>query len=130
MQSNKNIPNAEVAKMWLSTRHHKASSFEGASQDIVQVGRTRSKEQNVDVSMALALALSNTGKLRNVEFFSNAIPGKKLIVHGGSLNFREMDVNMLMTSDQFPFLSPLQIGEISKGVQQLNMILKSLLQWG
>lgn len=124
MQGNKGIPNTEATKMWLRSRHNRAPSIEGASQDIVPIGRIGNKE-SIDVSMALALALSNTGKLQNIELFSNSTVGKKLILHHGPRNYREMDGNMLRTSDQFPFLSPLQIGEISKGIHQLNMILRA-----
>ncbi|XP_020258290.1 uncharacterized protein LOC109834670 [Asparagus officinalis] len=122
---NKNISNTEVTQMRLGTRHHRAPSFEGVSQDIVPIGKTRMTEQIGDVSMALALALSNTGKLQNIELFSNAMTGKKLSLQHGSFSFREIDGNMLTACDQFPFLTPLQIGEISRGIRQLNIILKT-----
>ncbi|KAG1348084.1 hypothetical protein COCNU_06G019130 [Cocos nucifera] len=118
----------EVTKLWIGTRHHKTTAQEGASRAIVPVGRATNTERTVDVSMALALALSKTGKLQNIELFTNATVGNERILHRGSISFRENNGRYMSdkrnSTDQHPFLSHQQIGEISKGVQKLNNILE------
>ncbi|KAM0937337.1 hypothetical protein DsansV1_C25g0187371 [Dioscorea sansibarensis] len=108
----RNMFDADVTKMWLGTRQHRTPGDKGMSQDIVPFGAKR-LEQNIDVSMALALALSKTGKLQNIE----------LIMNYGSMNGRSMSDMTRLHSDGFPVLSNLQLGEVSKGVQKLNKIL-------
>ncbi|XP_039130965.1 uncharacterized protein LOC120267394 [Dioscorea cayenensis subsp. rotundata] len=108
----RNMFEADVTKMWLGTRQYRTPGDKGMSQDIVPFGAKR-LEQNIDVSMALALALSKTGKLQNIE----------LIMNYGSMNGRSMSNITRLNSDGFPILSNLHIGEVSKGVQKLNKIL-------
>lgn len=119
----------EVTKLWIGTRHHKTTAQEGTSRAIVPVGRATNAERTVDVSMALALALSKTGKLQNIELFTNATVGNERILHRGSISFRENNGRCMSDKrnsvDQHPFLSHQQIGEISKGVQKLNKILET-----
>ncbi|XP_017697198.2 uncharacterized protein LOC103702750 [Phoenix dactylifera] len=127
--SGKNMADTEVTKLWIGTsRHHKTTAQEGASRAIVPVGRATNTERTVDVSMALALALSKTGKLQNIELFTNATVGNERILHRGSISFREKNGRYMSgkrnLTDQYPFLSHQQISEISKGVQKLNKILE------
>ncbi|KAG0463440.1 hypothetical protein HPP92_019509 [Vanilla planifolia] len=92
---------------------HQASSPESSSQEIAPF---RSRQHKVDLSMALALALSNSGKLQNIEIMDNNIMGRKIVLHlDGKMN--------KFDAYQLPSLSPSQIGEIAKGVQNLNMII-------
>ncbi|KAH0458607.1 hypothetical protein IEQ34_011421 [Dendrobium chrysotoxum] len=99
-------------------RRNNAPAFEGGSQEIIPFGRNGSRGSTIDLSMALAMALSNSGKLQNIEILGNPTMGRKIVLH--------MDGNMAMPQAyQFPFLSPSQIGEVAKGVQNLNMILKA-----
>ncbi|KAJ0963305.1 hypothetical protein J5N97_028427 [Dioscorea zingiberensis] len=114
----RNMLDTDATNMWLGTRQYKAPSHEGMSQDIIRFG-SRRVEHNIDVSMALALALSKTGKLQNIEL---------LIMNYGSPNMGEMNGRYMsdMTrihTDGFPFLSNLQLGEVSEGVEKLNKIL-------
>lgn len=127
--SGKNMVDNEVTKFWIGTRHHKPTAQDGSSRDIVPFGRATNPERGVDVSMALALALSKTGKLQNIELFTNATVGNERILHRGSISFREKAGRYASdkrnSTDQHPFLSHQQISEISKGVQQLNKILET-----
>ncbi|XP_010942857.1 uncharacterized protein [Elaeis guineensis] len=124
----KNMVDTEVTKLWIGTRHHNTTAQEGASRAIVPVGRATNTERTVDVSMALALALSKTGKLQNIELFTNAMVGNERILHRGSISFRENNGRYMSdrrnSTDHHPFLSHQQISEISKGVQKLNKILE------
>ncbi|CAL9093536.1 unnamed protein product [Musa textilis] len=123
--SNKNPVSAEVTEIWFSTKHSKTAAPRVASREIVPVGRATSSQNSVDVSMALALALSNSGKLHYIAKFGN-----ELIPHSGSIYYAGTANQHLLYStkhhaDRYPFLSNLQVGEISKGVQKLNKILES-----
>ncbi|XP_020574313.1 uncharacterized protein LOC110020519 [Phalaenopsis equestris] len=99
-----------AAKTWLGNRNKVSPLLEGGgSEQIVPYGRSRSREQTIDLSMALAMALSNGGKLQNIEIMGSPNAGRKIVLH--------MDGGM---GSKFP-----QIGEVVKGVQNLNMILKA-----
>ncbi|KAI0503472.1 hypothetical protein KFK09_014406 [Dendrobium nobile] len=116
--NSKNVSGMESKTNMLLGRRNNAPAFEGGSQEIVPFGRNGSRGSTIDLSMALAMALSNSGKLQNIEILGNPSMGRKIVLH--------MDGNMAMPQAyQFPFLSPSQIGEVAKGVQNLNMILKA-----
>ncbi|PKU76243.1 hypothetical protein MA16_Dca015563 [Dendrobium catenatum] len=115
--NSKNVSGMESKTNMLLGRRNNAPAFEGGSQEIVPFGRN-SRGSTIDLSMALSMALSNSGKLQNIEILGNPSMGRKIVLH--------MDGNMAMPQAyQFPFLSPSQIGEVAKGVQNLNMILKA-----
>ncbi|XP_009399071.2 uncharacterized protein LOC103983562 [Musa acuminata AAA Group] len=125
LQSSKNPVSAQVTEIWFSTKHNKTAAPQVASREIVPAGRATSIQNSVDVSMALALALSNSGKLHYIAKFGN-----ELIPHSGSIYYAGTANQHLLYStkhhaDRYPFLSNLQVGEISKGVQKLNKILET-----
>ncbi|CBI19688.3 unnamed protein product, partial [Vitis vinifera] len=102
-----------------------------SSKQIVSYGRGRGSEQMGDLSLALALALENGGKLGKMNSSgSNSVLGFLHQIGRRSGNFgkmekgRSVDMHMSSTS-QFPTLSPLQVKEISKGAQKLNQILRA-----
>jgi DUF761-associated sequence motif len=77
--SNKGLP---------SPQRKTKSTLIASSQEIVpyQQAQTPSME-NADISMALALALSNTGKLQNIEVLSRTKVGTEFVTHRGSIHF-------------------------------------------
>ncbi|XP_034674217.1 uncharacterized protein LOC117905397 [Vitis riparia] len=102
-----------------------------SSKQIVSYGRGRGSEQMGDLSLALALALENGGKLGKMNSSgSNSVLGFLHQIGRRSGNFgkmekgRSVDMHRSSTS-QFPTLSPLQVKEISKGAQKLNQILRA-----
>ena len=84
-----------------------------------------------DLSLALAFALENGGKLRKMDSSgSNSMLGFLQQIGMRSVNFGKMEkgtsINMHGSStSQFPTLSPLHVKEISKGAQKLNQILRA-----
>lgn len=93
-----------ASKMWYRNRNQSPLLLGGGgSEQIVPDGRSRSREHTIDLSMALAMALSDSGKLQNIEILGNPA-----------------------VYYQFPSLSPSRIGEeVAKGVQNLNMTLRA-----
>ncbi|PKA61932.1 hypothetical protein AXF42_Ash019138 [Apostasia shenzhenica] len=98
--------------------HGQQALLVGGSNEIVPYGKTRSREHTIDLSMALALALSNSGKLQNIEILGNPTVGRRIVLH--------MDGNMpRANAHQLHSLSPSQIGDIAGGIQNLNMIIRA-----
>ncbi|WOK99565.1 hypothetical protein Cni_G08277 [Canna indica] len=123
--NSKNMVSTAVTEIWFSTKQNKMATPNFDSKEIVPVGRATNIQNSVDASMALALALSNSGKLHYIAKFGNEI-----IPHTGSIYYREsgnqhLTYSMKHHASQYPFLSNLQISEISKGVQKLNRILET-----
>ncbi|BFG17815.1 hypothetical protein CerSpe_040890 [Prunus speciosa] len=102
-----------------------------ASNQIVAYGRDRSSGQVGDLSMALAFALENGGKLGRTDSSSRSTMLGFLNQFGrGSIDFRKLErkgsVNSYWGStNQFPNLSNIHIEEISRGAQKLNQILRA-----
>ncbi|XP_042494432.1 uncharacterized protein LOC122073837 isoform X2 [Macadamia integrifolia] len=111
------------------TRHNRPPPNEGASKEIVQVGRARNSENIGDLSMALTFALQNGGTLRNLTSSGNPVLGYLHHIRR-SVEFGQMDnssssslVSSRPSNSRSPTLSHLHIKAISKGVQKLNQIL-------
>ncbi|KAF3321602.1 DUF761-associated sequence motif [Carex littledalei] len=87
--NNKGLPSPQ--------RKTKQPTLNASSQEIVPYRKERTPSMaNADVSMALALALSNTGKLQNIEVLSRTKVGTEFVTHRGSIHF---------SSPNSPFLS-------------------------
>ncbi|KGN59950.1 uncharacterized protein LOC101209549 isoform X1 [Cucumis sativus] len=110
---------------------NKSPMTNDTSNQIVPYTRDRNSEQIGDLSMALAFALENGGKLRG-----NASSGNNLMLgflqqigrrsfQIGKMNKRGgLDRNHNVTG-YFPTISHLHIKEISKGAHKLNQILRT-----
>ncbi|XP_074568655.1 uncharacterized protein LOC141825167 [Curcuma longa] len=119
--SSRNSISAEAKEIWLTNKHNKAAVSELTSSDIVPVGRNKKIQNCIDVSMALALVLSNSGKLHYI-----AKLGNEFITHSGPILYREHLLNnMKIHASHYPFLSNLQVNEISEGVHKLNRVLET-----
>ncbi|KAJ0025271.1 hypothetical protein Pint_08943 [Pistacia integerrima] len=100
-----------------------------ASQQVVPFGRGQSTGKIGDLSMALAFALENGGKLSMMDSSgNNSILAFLNQIGGRSLDYEKMgrrnsiDRHQSSTS-HFPSLSHLHLKEISRGAQKLNQIL-------
>lgn len=121
LQSRRNSISAEAKEIWLTGKHNKSVVSELTSSDIVPVGRNKNIQSSIDVSMALALVLSNSGKLHCI-----AKLGNEFIAHSGPILYREHLLNdMKIHASHYPFLSNLQINEISEGIRKLNRVLET-----
>ncbi|KAG8494220.1 hypothetical protein CXB51_011469 [Gossypium anomalum] len=109
----------------------KSDTTEKVSNQIVPFGRGQKSEQIGNLSMALAFAIENGGKLRAESSGKSSIfsflhsMGRKQMGHR-KMERRNSSVNSHQpSSSQLPTLSHLHIEEISRGVQKLNQILKA-----
>ncbi|GMP45002.1 hypothetical protein CsSME_00013694 [Camellia sinensis var. sinensis] len=113
-----------------SQRRSNSLNFEETSKQLVPFKGGRNAGQIGDLSMALAFALENRGKLTKLESsgnnsmlsFLNHI-GRRSLDLGKMERRSSFDVNQ--SSSRIPTLSYLQINEISKGAQKLNQILRA-----
>ncbi|XP_030545406.1 uncharacterized protein LOC115751614 [Rhodamnia argentea] len=102
-----------------------------ASNQIVAFRRGQSSQQIGDLSMALALAFENGGKLRRMDSSGNASMLTFLQQIGrGSMELNQMErINSMdrrhSSTIRVPNLSQFHIKEISKGAQKLNQILRA-----
>ncbi|XP_010254865.1 PREDICTED: uncharacterized protein LOC104595704 [Nelumbo nucifera] len=109
----------------LSSAGNRKLSAEVASKEIVPVGKAQSSAHIGDLSMAIAFALENGGRLKKMESPANKMMdflhqiGRRSIIDSGMMD-RGRPPN-----SRFPALSQLHVKEISKGVQKLNQILKA-----
>ncbi|KAM1434587.1 hypothetical protein ACFX2I_042652 [Malus domestica] len=106
--------------------------IQDGSNQIVAYGRGgRSSQQMGDLSMALAFALENGGKLGRADTSSrSSMLGFLNQIGRGAMEFSKMErkggTNRYFgSSNQFPNLSHLHIEEISRGAHKLNQILKA-----
>ncbi|KAF2324557.1 hypothetical protein GH714_015244 [Hevea brasiliensis] len=114
-----------------STGGNRSLSIGEASNEIVPFGTGRSSKQIGDLSLALAFALENGGKLRrkdssgnsSVLDFLNQIGRRP--VDMAKMERSSIDRNSSSATSRFPTLSHLHIKEISKGAQKLNQILSA-----
>ncbi|KAI3439630.1 uncharacterized protein J3R85_004460, partial [Psidium guajava] len=102
-----------------------------ASNQIVAFRRGQSSQQIGDLSMALALAIENGGKLRRMDSSGNGSMLTFLQQIGrGSMELNQMErINSMdrrhSSTIRVPSLSQFHIKEISKGAQKLNQILRA-----
>ncbi|KAL5845081.1 hypothetical protein ACOSQ4_011039 [Xanthoceras sorbifolium] len=102
-----------------------------ATKQIVPFGRGQNSEHIGDLSMAVAFALENGGKLRRMDSsVNNSMLGFLHQLGSTSLDYDKMARRNSMdrrrpSTSNFPALSQLHIKEISKGAQKLNQILRS-----
>lgn len=113
-----------------SSGNNRSLIIEKASQQIVPYGRDRNSEQIGDLSMALAFAFENGGKLRRTDSSgSNTMLAFLHQIGRRSVDFGKMDRGSVdshgPSSSRFPTLSHLHIKEISKGTQKLNQVLRA-----
>ncbi|XP_050238863.1 uncharacterized protein LOC126688271 [Mercurialis annua] len=111
-------------------RGHKSLSVGDAANEIVPFGKGQNSRQIGDLSMALAFALENGGKLRRVDSSGNSSMLSFLNQIGrGSGDMSKMARNTLdrsgSSTNSFPALSDFHVKEISKGAQKLNQILRA-----
>ncbi|XP_052201619.1 LOW QUALITY PROTEIN: uncharacterized protein LOC127807639 [Diospyros lotus] len=103
-------------------------NLEESSQQLVLYGGGRNSGQTRDLTMAMAIALGNKGKLTKLESMGNS-PILSFLQHIGSRSMgagkmeRSRRFDMNLPSSQFLNLSNIHIKEISKGAQKLNQIL-------
>ncbi|XWS25750.1 hypothetical protein CRYUN_Cryun27aG0094600 [Craigia yunnanensis] len=101
------------------------------SNQIVPFGRGQKSEQIGDLSMALAFALENGGKLRTdssgnssmISFLHNI--GRRQMDYGKMERRNNVVSRNQPSSSQLPTLPHLHIEEISRGAQKLNQILRA-----
>ncbi|XP_054809167.1 uncharacterized protein LOC129311147 [Prosopis cineraria] len=114
-----------------SSRSHKTSNIGESSDQIVVYGRGQSSVQLNDISLALAYAFENGGKLRRADSsFASSMMGFLHQIKRGTGEYSKMGrgsnlETQLAAANHFPTFSPGQINEISKGVQKLNQILRA-----
>ncbi|KAJ7958036.1 muscle M-line assembly protein unc-89-like [Quillaja saponaria] len=130
MKTNENIVSRAGNMHNRSTGSNRSASIE-VSNHIVPYGRGQSSQQTADLSVALAFALENGGKLRRTNSSrTNSILGFLHQIGTGTMNFgkKERRTNLerqLPSTSNLPSLSHVQIKEISKGAQKLNQILRA-----
>ncbi|KAK1293420.1 hypothetical protein QJS10_CPB17g02175 [Acorus calamus] len=118
-----NKPNIGSKQRPLNPGDNKAPVLEAASNEIIMIGGARSSRNAKDLSLELTIALGNKGKLQHMALTD--MRGKQIILHQGSMGFGETDRQHRSTGQQ-PLISHIHIGEISRGAQNLNKILKAL----
>ncbi|KAJ4800011.1 Auxin-responsive protein [Rhynchospora pubera] len=110
--SNKGLPSPQ--------RKTKQPTLNASSQEIVPYRKERSPSMdNADVSMALALALSNTGKLQNIEVLSRTKVGTEFVTHRGSIHFSGKNSHFLSNGmgsnrNEFLFLPNFGVKKLSE----------------
>ncbi|KAJ1702774.1 hypothetical protein LUZ63_002553 [Rhynchospora breviuscula] len=110
--SNRGLPSPQ--------RKTKQSTLNASSQEIVPYRKERSPSMdNADVSMALALALSNTGKLQNIEVLSRTKVGTEFVTHRGSIHFSGKNSQFLSNAmgsnrNEFLFLPNFGVKKLSE----------------
>ncbi|XP_020095631.1 uncharacterized protein LOC109715164 isoform X1 [Ananas comosus] len=111
-------------------KHHKEAGLESTSLDIVPFGRATRSGNTIDISTALALALTKGREFQRIENLGDYKFGSELIMHRGAIHFRETN-NQYMSDrarypmNQYHFSPHMQVDEIYKGVQKLNEIIKA-----
>ncbi|KAK4722905.1 hypothetical protein R3W88_013138 [Solanum pinnatisectum] len=91
-------------------------------------GRVRNSEKVGDLSMALAFAIENGGKITKMDSGSSRNP---VLTFLHQFSQRSMDISKTdrrtyhLPNSQFPSVPQVHINEVSKGIQKLNQILKA-----
>ncbi|KAL3002466.1 hypothetical protein AAZX31_08G055800 [Glycine max] len=99
-----------------SSRSYRSVNNGQISNQMVPYGKAQSSRQTGDLSLALAFAFENGGKLRR----NDSIMGFLHQIKRGTLEFSMSERQFASTSNY-----PMQINEISKGAQKLNQILRA-----
>ncbi|ESW32565.1 hypothetical protein PHAVU_002G333000 [Phaseolus vulgaris] len=99
-----------------SSRSHRSVNNGQVSNQMVPYGKGQSSRQTGDMSLALAFAFENGGKLKR----SDSIMGFLHHINRGTLEFSMSERQLASTSNY-----PIQINEISKGAHKLNQILRA-----
>ncbi|KAK7358090.1 hypothetical protein VNO77_00011 [Canavalia gladiata] len=99
-----------------SSRNQRSVNTGQVSNQMVPYGKGQSSGQTGDISLALAFAFENGGKLRR----SDSIMGFLHQMKRGTLEFSMSERQLASTSHY-----PMQLNEISKGAQKLNQILRA-----
>ncbi|KOM43353.1 hypothetical protein LR48_Vigan05g095700 [Vigna angularis] len=99
-----------------SSRSHRSVNNGQVSNQMVPYGKGQSSRLTGDMSLALAFALENGGKLKR----SDSIMGFLHQINRGTLEFSVPERQVASTSNY-----PIQINEISKGAHKLNQILRA-----
>ncbi|KAK4280604.1 hypothetical protein QN277_012210 [Acacia crassicarpa] len=116
-----------------SSRSHRTANIGEASDQIIVYGRGQSSSvQLSDISLALAYAFDDGGKLRrNDSSLTSSMMGfLHQIKWGTIMEYNNNDRQLAAAANHFPSFSPGQILEISKGVQKLNQILSACSNGG
>lgn len=101
-------------------RKTKQPILNSSSQEIVPYRKARTPSiDNADMSMALALALSNTGKLQNIEVLSRTKVGTEFVTHRGTIHFSSPNSQFLMNGrasnrNDFLFLPNFGVQKLSE----------------
>ncbi|KAJ3707126.1 hypothetical protein LUZ61_010831 [Rhynchospora tenuis] len=107
-------------------RKTKQPTLNASSQEIVPYRKQRSPSMdNADVSMALALALSNTGKLQNIEVLSRTKVGTEFVTHRGSIHFSGKNSQFLSNGmgsnrNEFLFLPNFGVKKLSEMISSYS----------
>ncbi|KAK7398769.1 hypothetical protein VNO78_09941 [Psophocarpus tetragonolobus] len=99
-----------------SIRSHRPGNNGQVSNQMVAYGKGQNSRQTGDMSLALAFAFENGGKLRR----NDSIMGFLHQIKRGTLEFSMSERQLASTINY-----PMQINEISKGAQKLNQILRA-----
>ncbi|RDX70997.1 hypothetical protein CR513_49699, partial [Mucuna pruriens] len=111
------IISSRTGEMLNSCRRSPRSVNNGqVSNQMVPYGKGQSSRQTGDMSLALAFAFENGGKLRR----NDSVIGFLHQIKRGTLEFSMSERQLASTSNY-----PMQINEISKGAQKLNQILRA-----
>ncbi|KAI9087395.1 hypothetical protein K1719_030715 [Acacia pycnantha] len=116
-----------------SSRSHRTANIGEASDQIIVYGKGQSSSvQLSDISLALAYAFDDGGKLRrNDSSLTSSMMGFfHQIKRGTIMEYNNNDRQLAAAANHFPSFSPRQILEISKGVQKLNQILSACSNGG
>ncbi|KAK7320217.1 hypothetical protein RJT34_04953 [Clitoria ternatea] len=115
-RANENVSSRTGEMLNSSTRSHRSVNSGQVSNQMVPYGKGQNSGQTGDLSLALAFAFENGGKLRR----NDSIMGFLHQIKRGTLEFSMSERQVASTSHY-----PLQINEISRGAQKLNQILRA-----
>ncbi|CAO2840692.1 unnamed protein product, partial [Amaranthus hypochondriacus] len=111
-----------------SSNSRNAPANPQSANQIVPYGGEHHAGQLNDLSMALAYAFDNRGKLKILDIASNG-PMMNLLQQIGRTSTQRIDIHW-QSENQFPTLTNLHINEISKGAQKLNQLLRACSRGG
>ncbi|KAL2901033.1 Laminin-like protein epi-1 [Bienertia sinuspersici] len=107
-----------------SSNSQTSTAIVQAANQIVPYGRGHQSGQVADLSMALAYAFDNRGKIKRLDIASNGAFINVLQQIGRTSMQQSLEIQWQSTN-QFPTLTNLHIDEIAKGTQKLNQILRA-----
>jgi DUF761-associated sequence motif len=102
----------------LPSPRRKKPTLNASSQEIIPYRQAQTRlMENADMSMALALALSNTGKLQNIEVLSRTKVGTEFVTHRGSIHFSSPNSRLngrISSKNEFLFLPNFGVEKLSE----------------